>query len=73
MKPVLEEGGEHHNFICVGCQNVLTNGRTPLQNRMIWEKMARDKLANLSFINNRRLEQVQVQGGHGKGKGSRQA
>jgi hypothetical protein len=28
MKPVLEEGGEHHNFICVGCQNVLTNGRT---------------------------------------------
>jgi hypothetical protein len=42
---------------------------------MIWEKMARDKLANLSFINNRRLEQVQVQvqGGHGKGKGSRQA
>jgi hypothetical protein len=49
-KPTLEESGNHHTFICVGCQNVHAGGRAPLQHRAIWEKMARDKLANLIFI-----------------------
>jgi hypothetical protein len=59
-KPVLEEGGEHHNFISVGCQNVLAGGRAPLQHHTVWVKMARNKLANLMFITNRWLEQVWV-------------
>jgi hypothetical protein len=29
-KPTLK-GGKHHNFICVGCWDILTGGRTPLQ------------------------------------------
>jgi hypothetical protein len=28
--PALEEGGEHDNFICVGCWDVLTSGWAPL-------------------------------------------
>jgi hypothetical protein len=30
-KPTLEEGGEDHNFICVGCWDVLADGRAPLR------------------------------------------
>jgi hypothetical protein len=67
-EPMLEEGGEHHNFICVGCWNVLAGGRAPLQHRVVWEKMARNKLAYLIFIRNGWLEQVRIQGGHGQGK-----
>jgi hypothetical protein len=55
-KPTLEEGGEHHNFICGGCWDVLADGRVPLQHLTVWEKMARDKLMNLIFVTNRRLE-----------------
>jgi hypothetical protein len=29
-EPALEERGKHHNFICVGSQNVLTGSRAPL-------------------------------------------
>jgi hypothetical protein len=54
-EPMLEEGGEHHNFICVGCWNVLAADRAPLQHRVVWEKMARNKLAYLIFIRNRWL------------------
>jgi hypothetical protein len=57
-KPALEEGGEHHNFICVGCQNVHTGVSAPLQHRTVWEKMARNKLADLIFIGNGWLELV---------------
>jgi hypothetical protein len=59
-KPTLEEGGEHYNFICVGCWDVLIGGRAPLQHLTVWEKMSHDKLTNLIFISNRRLEQVRV-------------
>jgi hypothetical protein len=55
-EPALEEGGEHHNFICVQCQDVFANGRPPLQHRVVWEKMARNKLANLIFIRDGWLE-----------------
>jgi hypothetical protein len=58
-EPMLE-GGEHHNFICVGCWNVLVGGRAPLQHRVVWEKMARNKLAYLIFIRNGWLEQVRI-------------
>jgi hypothetical protein len=34
-EPALEEGGEHHNFICVRCRNVLASGRAPLQHSVI--------------------------------------
>jgi hypothetical protein len=27
---MMEQGGEHHNFISVGCRDVLTGGRAPL-------------------------------------------
>jgi hypothetical protein len=37
-EPALEEGGEHHNLICIGCRDVLTSGRVPLQHRAVWEK-----------------------------------
>jgi hypothetical protein len=33
-EPALE-GGEHHNFICVRCRNVLASGRAPLQHSSI--------------------------------------
>jgi hypothetical protein len=55
-KPTLEEGGEYHNFICVGCQNVLTGGRAPLQHPTVWEKMAHDELVNLVFVSDRWVE-----------------
>ncbi len=29
-KPMLEEGGKHHNFICIGCGKVIAGGKTPL-------------------------------------------
>jgi hypothetical protein len=67
-KPTLKEGDEHHNFICVGCRNVLVGGRVPLQHNVVWEKMARDKLVNHIFIRDRWLEQVWVRGSHSQGK-----
>jgi hypothetical protein len=53
---MLGEGGEYHNFICVECWDVLTDGRTSLQHLAIREKMARDELADLIFVSNRRPE-----------------
>jgi hypothetical protein len=55
-EPALKEGGEHHNFICVGCWDVLVGGRAPLQHRAVWEKMAHNKLADLIFIREGWLE-----------------
>jgi hypothetical protein len=49
-KSALEEGGEHHDFIGVGCWNLLTGGRAPLQHLTVREKVARDKLTDLAFI-----------------------
>jgi hypothetical protein len=28
-EPMLEERGEHHNFICIGCWDILASGRVP--------------------------------------------
>jgi hypothetical protein len=57
-EPALEEGGEHHNFNCVGCRDILAGGRALLQHHTVWEKMAHNKLAYLIFISGRWLEQV---------------
>jgi hypothetical protein len=54
-EPALE-GGEHHNFICVGCRHILASGRAPLQHHAVWEKMAHNKLKDLIFISDRWLE-----------------
>jgi hypothetical protein len=63
------EKGEHYNLICIGCGGgVFTDGRTTLQYNAIWEKVIYNELANLAFIYNGRLEQMQVQGGHGREK-----
>jgi hypothetical protein len=51
-KFVLEEGGEHHNLVGVGCWDILTGGRAPLQHLMIREKMSCDELTDLGFIGN---------------------
>jgi hypothetical protein len=49
-KSMLEEGGEHHDFIGVRSWNVLTGGRTPLQHLTVREKVAHDELTDLTFI-----------------------
>jgi hypothetical protein len=49
-EPTLEEGCEHHNLICIGCQDFLIGGREPLQNRVVRVKMVRYKFADLVFI-----------------------
>jgi hypothetical protein len=33
----LEEGGEHHNLIRIGCWDVFPHGKMPLQHRVVWE------------------------------------
>jgi hypothetical protein len=46
----LKEGGKYHNFICIGCRKIFTGGRVLLQHGAIWEKVIRNKFANLTFI-----------------------
>jgi hypothetical protein len=67
-KSALEEGGKHHDFVGVGCWNVLTVGRAPLQHLTVREKVARDELTDLAFIGDCWLQQVWVWGAHGKGR-----
>jgi hypothetical protein len=72
-KPVLEEGGEPHNFICVGCRDIFVGGRMPLQHLAVWKEMACDELPDLVFISNEWLKQVWMRGSHGEGRGLRRA
>jgi hypothetical protein len=37
-KSALEEGGEHYNFICIRCWDVLPSSRSPLEHDTIKEK-----------------------------------
>jgi hypothetical protein len=71
-KSVLEEGREHHNLSCIGCRNLFPDGRTPLQDSTVWEKVIRNKLADVTFICNRRMEKMRVRGSHHKGERSQQ-
>jgi hypothetical protein len=59
-KPALKEAGEHHNFICVGCWDILTGGRVPLQHLGIQEKIALDEFTDLVLVGDRWQEQVFV-------------
>jgi hypothetical protein len=59
-EPALEEGSEHHNFIYIGCWDILTDSRAPLQHLAIQEKTALDDLTDLIFVGNRQLEQMWV-------------
>jgi hypothetical protein len=61
---MFEERGKHHDLVCIGCRNIVTGGRTPLQHDAVREKVVRDELMNLTFIRGGRLKQVWVQGGH---------
>jgi hypothetical protein len=64
-EPALKEGGNNHNFIRIGCRKVFTGGRAPLQHDAVWEKVVHNEFVDLTFICDRRLKQVRVQGGHG--------
>jgi hypothetical protein len=59
-KSALEEGGEHHDFIGVGCWNVLTGGRAPLQHVTVRENVACNELTDLAFVDDRWLKQVRM-------------
>jgi hypothetical protein len=69
-KSMLEEGGEHHNLIRIGCWDVFPSGRTSLQHRAVQEKVIRNKLAVFTLIHDGWLEKVWMRGGHGWGEGS---
>jgi hypothetical protein len=47
---VLEEGGEHHNLICIECWDVFPNSRTPVQHRAVREKVIHNELADFNII-----------------------
>jgi hypothetical protein len=64
-KSSLKERREHYNLICIGCWNVFHGGRMPLQHGMVRKKVVHNQLADLTFICDGPLEQVQVQGGLG--------
>jgi hypothetical protein len=59
------EGGKHHNLICVGCWDVFSSSRTPLEHDTIWEKAICNKFENFALIRNKLLKKVWVRGGHG--------
>jgi hypothetical protein len=61
---LLEEWGEHHNFLGIGCRDVLPSGRLPLEHEAIREKVILNQLEDLAFIHNRLLEHVWVGSGH---------
>jgi hypothetical protein len=63
-KSALEEGREQHNLSRIGCRNVFPGGRTPLQDSVVWERVIFNELVDFTFIRDRRLEKMRVQGGH---------
>jgi hypothetical protein len=56
----LKEGGKHQNFVCIGCREIFTGSRTPLQHGEVWEKVVHNKFANLTFIYDGQLKHVRV-------------
>jgi hypothetical protein len=49
-KSALEGGGKHHNLFGVGCGNIFSDGRAPLQHGPLGEKLIRNKFAGfISF------------------------
>jgi hypothetical protein len=65
VQPALEERGKHHNFVCIGCGNVFSDGRPPLQHDTIGEKIVLNKFVNFFFVCDRQLQEVVgMRGGH---------
>jgi hypothetical protein len=56
----LEEGGKHHNLICVRCWDVFSSKRTPLEHGTIQEKEICNKFVNFALIHNGLLKKVWV-------------
>jgi hypothetical protein len=54
------KGRKHHNFLGIGCWDVLTYSRSPLEHIRIWDKMVFNQLTNLILSCNRSLEKVWV-------------
>jgi hypothetical protein len=71
-KSALEEGREHNNLCRIGCRNIFPDGRMPLQNCAVWEKVIHNKLVDFTLIRDGRLKKVWMQGGHGWEEGSQQ-
>jgi hypothetical protein len=69
-KSPLEEGGEHHSFVGIGCREVYPYGRPPLEHNTIWEKVILNKFENLAFIRSWLLGHVRMGSGHGGGRGT---
>jgi hypothetical protein len=63
-EPMLEEGGEHHNLISIGCRDVLPSGKAPMKHHAVWEKMVHNKLAHFIFIRYGQLEKMRMRGDH---------
>jgi hypothetical protein len=64
----MQEGGEHHNFLSVGCWDVLPFGRPPLEHCTIRVEAILNQFEDFAFICDRVLKHFWVGGGHGKGK-----
>jgi hypothetical protein len=64
-KSTLEEERKHHNLICVGCWDVFSSSRTPLEHGTIQEKAICNKFVNFVLIRNGLFKKVWVQGNHG--------
>jgi hypothetical protein len=64
----LEEDGEHHNLLGVGCQDVLPFGRLPLKHHEIQEEVILSEFEDFSFVRDGLLEHVWMGGDHGEGK-----
>jgi hypothetical protein len=61
----MEEGGEHHNIICVGCWDVFPGGRTTLQYCAVREKVIRNELVDIIISHDGWLEKVWMRWGEG--------
>jgi hypothetical protein len=55
-KSALKEGGKHQDLIGIGCWDVLSGSRTPLQHCAVWEKVIHNKFADFTLIHDGRLE-----------------
>jgi hypothetical protein len=58
----LKEGGQHHNFIGVGCWDVFSFCHPPLEHNAVGKKMAFNEFEKLTVIHGRRFEHLRVRG-----------
>jgi hypothetical protein len=60
------KGGDPYILVCIGCGEVFTYGRMPLQHDAILEKVICNELLNPASICNECLKQMRVRGSHGR-------